>query len=190
MEHGFPIRWHAVGREVDLAIAQLRSGIEALGKAHHADTGLYTRAFFGLSIGIERLAKLAIIGDYLLGHDGAFPTDANLRPFGHDLDRLLIRCQEFGQRYADPPYDNRPVQPIHQVIIRVLNDFARTTRYYNLDFLSGAVQGNDPVSVWWNSVATLIIENHINAAVEARIETEARVRNHAFGRYAAVFHFR
>ena len=47
----FSPEWHALGREAELAGEQLALGVTALGRANHAQQGLYTQAFFALSIG-------------------------------------------------------------------------------------------------------------------------------------------
>ena len=41
-----------------------------VGKANHSQHGWYNQAFFNLSIGFERAAKLAIDVDYALNHAG------------------------------------------------------------------------------------------------------------------------
>jgi len=58
MTSDFPPEWHTIGREAELAVEQTASGITALGRANHRRKGYYTQAFFGLSIGLERIAKL------------------------------------------------------------------------------------------------------------------------------------
>jgi hypothetical protein len=83
-------KWHALGREAELAAEQIANGITALGRASHAQKGRYNQAFFGLSVGIERLAKIIFVADYATQHDGDFPTDNILRSqFGHEIVKLL-----------------------------------------------------------------------------------------------------
>src|SRR5215469_16770112 len=85
----FPPEWHTIGREAELAVAQTGSGITALGRADHLHKGYYTQAFFGLSIGLERIAKLIIISDYAITNSGKFPSNDILRNVGHDIATLL-----------------------------------------------------------------------------------------------------
>lgn len=134
------------------------------------------------------MAKLAILADHLLRHDGAFLTNSDFRRYRHDLGRLLIACAAFGANYAEAAYYARPSDPIHIGIVQVLDDFAQSTRYYNLDFLSGAVCGNDPISAWWKFVGEPIIERHLSVAAAARIvaKADAIQRNH--GQCSDVFH--
>src|SRR5262245_16310650 len=63
--------WHAVAREAALAAEHLGSGATILGKANYAHHAHYGQAFFDLTIGIERAAKLAFVVDYALDHGGS-----------------------------------------------------------------------------------------------------------------------
>jgi hypothetical protein len=42
----FPLEWHTLGREAELAAEQLAIGVTALGRANHTQMGLYHQAFF------------------------------------------------------------------------------------------------------------------------------------------------
>jgi hypothetical protein len=66
----FPPEWHALNREAQLAAGQIAIGITALGKANYADKGRYAEAFFGLSIGLERMAKLILIAGHCIENHG------------------------------------------------------------------------------------------------------------------------
>jgi len=58
----FPPEWHALGREAELAAEQLAAGVTVLGRANHAQKGLYNQAFFALSIGFDvNLGRLIIL---------------------------------------------------------------------------------------------------------------------------------
>jgi hypothetical protein len=65
--------WRAIQREAQLAAEQLALGTTLLGRANHAYPGLYSQAFFALSIGFERTGKLIFISDYAIGNGGTFP---------------------------------------------------------------------------------------------------------------------
>jgi hypothetical protein len=52
-------RFVALNREIELAKRLTCSGLSALRKATPARPGIYYDAFFGISIGLERFAKLA-----------------------------------------------------------------------------------------------------------------------------------
>jgi len=127
------VQWRAVQRESQLAAEQAAHGVTVLGRANHAQTGLYTQAFFALSIGLERMGKLIFLADYAIRNGGDFPTDRELREIGHDVDVLLSKCEEIGSRIGqDREYSARPNDPIHRGIGAVLSSFATKLRYYAL----------------------------------------------------------
>jgi hypothetical protein len=162
----FTSQWHAIGREGELAAEQLATGVTILGRADHAQKGLYSQAFFALSIGLERLAKLIVVADYAITHGGRYPTNRELRDFGHDIAALLDRCQEISARHrTGKVYADRPTGVIHTGIIAGLSEFGVISRYYNLDFLAGTVATYpEPIHAWWSRVAMPILAQHYSAA--------------------------
>jgi hypothetical protein len=61
-----------------------------LGRASYADKfGEYYTAFFGLSVGLERLCKLALVADHAISHNGQMPDERVVRRFGHKLVDLM-----------------------------------------------------------------------------------------------------
>lgn len=156
------VEWRALQSEAQLAAEQIATGVTVLGRANHMETGLYSQAFFGLSIGLERLGKLIIVADYAIGHRGSFPTDADLRKIGHNLQDILTRCEAIGKTVdAQRSNASRPSDPIHKGIEETLSKFATRSRYYNLDYIAGATGKEfDPIAMWWAKVAKPICECH------------------------------
>jgi hypothetical protein len=82
--------WHALGREAVLVRHLVGSGVTALGRANYADkTGEYYTDFFGLSVGLERLAKLILVADHALSHNGQMPHQNVVSKFEHKLSDLM-----------------------------------------------------------------------------------------------------
>ena len=183
-------QWRAVQREAQLAAEQAAHGVTVLGRANHAQTGLYTQAFFGLSIGLERMGKLIFLADHAIRSDGAFPTDHDLRKIGHDLDSLLTTCETIGTGLSqNQDYMARPSDAIHRGIEDVLSLFATKLRYYNLNHLAGPVQGQqDPVALWWEKVATPIIERHYSQRQRENEEAGAVAIENILGEISTVIH--
>lgn len=128
-----------LANEAALTASLLGNGLNALRKADLFNKGLYYQAFFSLSIGIERLLKIIIINEYRVRNDGSFPTDINPRKFGHDLIKL---CDYIGIKFES--------NPLHIKIVIFLNDFAKRSRYYNIDSMMNAnVKYDDPLSDWY-----------------------------------------
>src|ERR1700744_6232637 len=81
--------WHALRREVALVRHLVGSGVTALGRANYADKkGEYYNAFFGISIGLERLAKLILVADHAISNSGQMPDEKVVKKFGHKLVAL------------------------------------------------------------------------------------------------------
>lgn len=156
------VEWRALENEAQLAAEQIVTGVTVLGRANYMETGLYSQAFFGLSIGLERLGKLIIVADYAIGHSGSFPTDADLRKIGHNLQNILTRCEAIGKSVnAQRSYTSRPNDSIHKGIEETLSKFATGSRYYNLDYIAGATgQESDPIAMWWTKVAKPICKRY------------------------------
>lgn len=182
--------WRALQREAQLAAEQIAAGVTVIGRANHAQTGLYSQAFFGLSVGLERLGKLIIITDHAINNSGGFPTNSDLRRIGHDLLKILPRCEAIGN-IADPKraYAPRPVDPIHQGIEQTLSEFASKTRYYNLNHITGvAGQQTDPIAMWWQMVGMPICERHYSDRERKKDTANALVVDQMLGDNSIVIH--
>lgn len=180
----------AVQREAQLAAEQIGYGVSILGKATHAETGRYTQAFFGLSIGMERMGKLIYVADHAITHGGVFPTDKDLRDIGHDITSLLNKCEEIAMRLdPDRRFPDRPRDPIHLGIEECLSLFAKTLRYYNLNHLVGSSTGQkDPIALWWEKVATPICDRHYSQKQRERDEANGEFMDLVMGEHSLVLH--
>src|SRR5262249_50693073 len=134
----FTPQWNALGREADIAAQSISAGLGTLRRANYAQTGFYSHAFFSLSIGLERLLKLIFLIDHALQNGGAFPSEGDLRnSFGHDLEKLFAHAMAVHRRMPKP--DERyelPPGDLAFEVLRFLAAFAKTTRYYNLAYLT------------------------------------------------------
>lgn len=178
-------------REAQLAAEQAAHGVTVLGRANHAQTGFYTQAFFALSIGLERMgSKLIFLADHAIRNGGAFPTDQDLRKFSHDLSSLIAKCEDIGIGISqDRDYKVRPNDTIHRGIENVLSLFATKLRYYNLNHLAGADQGQeDPVALWWKKVAIPICDRHYSERQRKKDEANAVAMESMIGDISSVIH--
>jgi hypothetical protein len=177
----------SLNREAAIAAEMIASGVTLLGKASYAQDGLYGQAFFNLSIGFERAAKLAYIADYAIENGGQFPSNQVLKDqIGHDLDQLFNHAETISSKRGTTA---RPSSDIHNGIVETLTEFARGTRYYNLDLVTGAARARnsvDPMVAWNARVTEPIIAKHSSAAQRARIERDARAVDAMFGRVSFV----
>lgn len=156
------------------------SGATALGRANYADKkGEYYTAFFGLSIGLERLAKLVLVADHTLSNNGRMPSQQVVRQYRHRLEDLLDKVEEISQRRNLQLEYTRPDSEIADKMVRCLDAFADAGRgrYANFAALGDPnLGGEEPISTWWRDVAEAILQNHYyGKAVQHRVERRAEV---------------
>ncbi|MGN1083415.1 MAG: hypothetical protein ACI4QX_00295 [Lachnospiraceae bacterium] len=137
--------------ECGLTSALLKSGLHSLRRSSVFDKGGFYRAFFELSIAIERLLKIIIIMEYRSCNGGEFPLANNVNIVGHKLVELwsLAKLED--------------LEGIHQRILVFLDEFAGYTRYYNLDYIlgkNGKNKNHESVLHEWQRIQELICQKH------------------------------
>lgn len=185
--------WRALAREAALAAEHIAFGATALGKANYAQEAYYAQAFFALSVGLERSAKLAIVVDHALANNGAYPAPNTLRNAGHGLVALLGTVDQIAERQQLDPDDRMPRTEIHHAILATLSDFAtNVTRYFNLDLVTQApriVGHDDPIATWSQSVTEKVVAMHYRVSTRQRHEAQALHIGQLLGDFALVrFH--
>lgn len=186
--------WRALAHEAGLAAEHLAIGATALGKANYAQPAYFSQAFFALSIGVERTCKLALVVDHHLAH-GGFPTSAQLRGYGHNLESLMTAVATMSARRGfKGEAVSVPDDPIHQAIVAVLTRFANNvTRYYNLEVISGSQHPTAPgdvVSEWHQRVTLPVLERHYPPRTRQRDQQMAEVMDDLIGDFSLVRHHR
>lgn len=159
--------WRALSRECRLVRDLIGSGVTALGKANYADKkGEYYNAFFGLSVGVERLTKLIMIADGTIQNGGQFPSEKKIKKFGHKISDLIDRAEEISNNNSLNTEYCRPNSDISVNIISCLDAFADAGRGRYANF---AALGDpnietefEPIHKWWVEVAEKILDSHYN----------------------------
>jgi hypothetical protein len=186
--------WNALHREASLVRHLVGSGATALGRANYADqTGEYYTAFFGLSVGLERLAKLILVTDHALLNKGELPQQSVVSQFGHKLSALMDAAETVQQRHRVNVRYGRPQSEISKKIIECLDAFAdaRRGRYANFAALGDPNLGDEfePIRKWWAEVAELILQNHYyGKPAQKRIENNAQMMATMVSGYASVLY--
>jgi hypothetical protein len=179
--------WHALRREAILVSQLIGSGVSALGRATYADRlGEYYTAFFGLSIGIERLAKLILVADYAMDHGGALPGQAIVKDFGHDLTALIQKTEQIVSKHGLTLGFPKPADPICWAAVDCLDAFAdaRRGRYANFGAIGNPTfnPDNEPINRWWKNVIEPILDKHYRGkSAEAGVRERAAVIGAMFG---------
>src|SRR4028118_1209472 len=129
--------WHAIGREAALVRSLIGSGVTALGRANYANqSGEYYTAFFGLSIGLERLAKLILVADHAISNGGQMPHQQVVKKFGHKLVDLTNTVDTLLGKHRLSLEFSRPTDAISTKIIECLDAFADAGRGRYANFAS------------------------------------------------------
>ena len=187
--------WTPLHRETKLVQQLIGNAVTALGKASYADgLGNYYTAFFGLSIGIERLAKLIIVCDYALENNDEFPDQKQLKKYGHNLIELCEAVQAIAKKRGLNPTYSFPSQGIHKAILKELDSFAdaKKGRYDNFKVLKGVSTQSqfEPLTSWWSNVAETILKAHYyGKSTEKKVEANANAGEAMIGGFTSVLHF-
>lgn len=186
--------WNALGREASLVSQLIGSGATALGRASYADGfGEYYTAFFGLSIGIERLAKLILIADYALEHGGALPGQGEVRKFGHKLTTLIEKADQIAAKHGLMLEYPKPADPICWAAVNCLDAFADASRgrYANFEQIGNPAfdPNNEPVNRWWIKVVEPVLDKHYRGkSAEAGVRQRAAMIDAMIGHATLVRH--
>jgi hypothetical protein len=157
--------WNALHREASLVSQLIGAGTTALGRANYAKGfGEYYTAFFGLSIGIERLAKLILIADFVLENDGALPNQSVVRKYGHKLKMLLEKVEGVATKHGLAQRCIMPTDQISWNAMKCLDAFADASkgRYANFEAIGNPHfnAAEEPVNKWWTEVVEHILTKH------------------------------
>ena len=155
--------FEALLREGSVAAKILGSGATLLRQVRPGNVAALNMALFNLSIGLERAGKIAFVVDSYLRNSNHFPSDAQLRKFGHNIEEIFTKLIDIAHRYpSEDGFAIVPASPIHRAIIHCLSEFAQTTRYYNLDFIVGgrSFSSPSPEDAWFGSVGRLILQEY------------------------------
>jgi len=136
-------------QEAFLACGSLSTGLTSLRAAEFPDTEKFYSGFFNVSIALERILKLVLVVDHMSKHSFRAPTKHELKAYGHDICTLyrmgVALAQTHGVRGFYWPEDGS----IELRMLEFFSEFARKSRYYNLDALVTLPgQYTEPLGVW------------------------------------------
>jgi len=185
--------WHFVRQEAMLVRHLIGAGATALGQANYANKkGEYYRAFFELSVGMERLAKLILVVDYALTHGGNMPDEAHVRKFGHDLNGLFAAVEQVAASHQLKLEYHRPTDAVANAIIENLDAFAdaKRGRYANFAAMGNpGIDQHEPIAKWWNEVAEAVLrDRYYGKKAQERVENNARAISLVMGEFTMVHH--
>lgn len=147
--------------EAALASEMLGQGLTALRCYTFADKGRFFGGMFALTVGLERVLKLAWIISKV-EEDGRFPTDGELRDVGHNIKDLLGLARTINDAKRLGVDLSKVDDGLCVEIVDLLSAFARHARYYNINALTGSKKPKDeePLAAWDRVVGVEVVGRH------------------------------
>lgn len=161
-----------MAQEGHLASNALLSGFEAINRMNYDKPGTVYSALFQLAAGFERIMKIAVILNHKTLHDLEHPKDAEMRAFGHSIDKLYTHCKEIalGRDFKTGWFDEGALQG---EVLAFLSRFAKGSRYYNLDQSASGTKNTDPL-IQWFVIHFEIAEFHLTCKRRNAVMTRAQ----------------
>lgn len=168
-----PSSFFLLQQEGYLISSSLTSGLTALRAAHVHNKGAFYTSLFNLSIGIERLLKAIVIMDHMLNNDLTVPTKKELQSRGHNIIDLYDECERVGSSRDSSIVSRLNFDSIDDAILSLFSEFARATRYHNLDALSKSNNSRDPLAEL-HSIFNAILKNDVPQRQKNKIQTTTK----------------
>jgi len=170
---GFDRRFALLVQECHLTRTTLLSGFDLLLKAnvYQDKDGFFYSAFFEISIGLERLLKLAVITHHMLVNNYRTPTIRELRgKYGHDISSLHDEAMRIMSIYfRGKSRSTSPLDEVDSALVGFFSEYAVGSRYFNLNEICEAKLGQGPVSQWFK-LAHEVFRTH---TASHRVEKES-----------------
>jgi hypothetical protein len=186
----FSETFNALNREAQFTKEMLGSGAIQIRNANYAAKGVYFQAFTSLSTGLERIGKLCLMLDHFIDHNGQFPDSNYMKnEIGHKIrviygkSLVIVSSRMIAMQFLSNLDD-----PIHQAILRILDEFAQGDRYSNIDLIVGAKRQSDPIASWFKKVDTPLYESRVTKKKKETIHGNAAIIAAMIAPYAMVRH--
>jgi hypothetical protein len=147
-----------------------KSSIPALMKSSYSQRGPLYVSLFNFSIALERLLKVALILHHHLRNAGGFPDKRTLQNYGHKIQPLYVLTERLFGSYGVKVAARCRLDEIDKGLMHLLDSFAVSGRYFNLDALAGG--GSDDPLVEWNNLLTRIYEKDVSRSQRVAIERQ------------------
>ena len=153
-----------LNREAALSAQLLGSGLTSIRKYDFSSKGIFYSGIFSISIGLERILKIILILDYQINNCN-FPENDFLKKKGHKIFRLINDCKLINDSLPVESELNKSnhifEDELIKTIVQYLTDFSMSSRYYNLDVITGNTRRtNEPLADWDNKICKIIINRH------------------------------
>lgn len=158
---GFDKKFSLLAQEAHLAKNTLLSGFDLLIKANFFQDkdGYFYSAFFHISIGMERILKLAVVTHYMLSNNYLTPTVKQLKSqFGHDIRTLYSESLKLMPIYRHPNVDTATRTDNDEALIDFFTEYGVGSRYFNLNEVCEAKMDRSPLDKWLHLASSIYEE--------------------------------
>lgn len=174
-----------LNNEASLAEGSLSIGLTSIRKATNSTKAEFYSGFFNLSIALERMMKLVVVVDFMFANEGSVPTKQQLKKYGHDLESLYESTVKTGKKIEVEGVSMPSPNSVEYEILCLLSEFAKYSRYHNLDSLrDGSDSSGDPLSKWDDVIDKVIREdapaNKVQVALEDVVRMYEQISDHTF----------
>lgn len=141
-------QFRLLAQEGHLSANALLSGFESIAKSDCDKPGTIYSALFNLTIGLERMMKIAFVLNYMVENELSTPPNGSLKRFGHSLTKIYDYLSETGKSRGilDGWYAK---SDLHYDLLCLLSEFASVSRYHNLDQIEQGHVSVDPLIAWF-----------------------------------------
>lgn len=167
---GFHKKFTLLAQEAHLTKNTILSGFDLLLQANFFQDkdGYFYSAFFHLSIGMERILKLAVVTHYMLTNDYKTPTIKQLKhQFGHDIQTLYGECQKLMPTYFASEAQSPTLAACDEELIGFFTEYGLQSRYFNLNEVCEAKMERSPLYKWLD-VARSVYEKYTPSHLRER----------------------
>jgi hypothetical protein len=149
-------------REAAFSSRSIGIGLTELRKYDFANKGSFFHALASIALGVERLLKLLVMYSHRIENNDSFPTNNELKDkYGHKIIPLRDYVRRFSEIRGYTTSWAVHGEDLSKRILNILSDFARFSRYYNLDVLTGLdVKEDEPLVRWEKEVGSIILKRH------------------------------
>lgn len=174
-----------LSREAALSVQQLCSGLTAIRKYDFSSKGVFYSGMFSITIGLERVLKLILLLDYKI-NNGCYPDNNYLKDKGHKIKKLIRDAVSIHNTLNDESGDNILSDLLIRKIVNFLTEFSMSTRYYNLDVVTGSnPRGNEPLAHWDNEICSIILKRYL---ISKKKKQEYKVLANSLRDISSVYH--
>jgi len=171
--------------EASLAEGSLSIGLTSIRKATNSTKAEFYTGFFNLSIALERMMKLVVVVDFMFANDGSVPTKQQLKEYGHNLESLYESTVNAGKKIEVESVSMPSPNSVEYEILCLLSEFAKYSRYHNLDSLrDGSGSSDNPLHKWDDVIDNIIREdappNRVQVALEDVVRLHEHISDHTF----------